>query len=44
MTLAVQWATDAMGTELLQEVTEFFKKAKAKQLESQYLCDEDDFM
>merc|ERR1711988_1025225 len=44
MTLAVQWATDAMGTELLQEVTEFFKKSKAKQLESQYLCDEDDFM
>merc|ERR1711991_670394 len=44
MTLAVQWATDAMGQELLQEVTEFFKKAKAKQLESQHLCDEDDFI
>jgi len=44
MTLAVQWATDAMGQELLQEVTEFFKKAKAKHLESQHLCDEDDFI
>merc|ERR1711988_328881 len=44
MTLAVHWATDAMGPEMLQEVTDFSKKAKAKQLESQYLCDEDDFM
>lgn len=28
----------------LKEVTEFFKKAKAKQLDSQNLCDEDDMM
>ena len=44
MSLAVQWATDAMGPEALKEVTEFFKKAKAKQLDSQTLCDEDDIM
>jgi len=43
MTLAVQWATDAMGPEILKEVTEFFKKAKAKQLD-QVPCDEDDYM
>lgn len=43
MTLAVQWATDAMGPELLKEVTEFFKKAKAKQLDT-VPCDEDDYM
>jgi manganese-transporting P-type ATPase len=43
MTLAVQWATDAMGPELLKEVTEFFKKAKAKQLET-VPCDDDDYM
>ena len=28
MTLAVKWATDAMGPELLKEVAEFFRKAK----------------
>ena len=28
MTLAVHWATEAMGPERLKEVTEFFKKAK----------------
>jgi hypothetical protein len=30
MTLAVNWATEEMGPELLKEVTEFFRKAKAK--------------
>lgn len=42
MTLAVQWATEAMGPELLKEVAEFFRKAKAKELENQ--CGEDDYM
>ena len=44
MTLAVNWATEAMGPELLLEVTEFFKKAKAKQIDQSALCDEDDYM
>ncbi len=44
MTLAVQWATDAMGPEALKEVSDFFKKAKAKQLDLESLCDEDDMM
>jgi cation-transporting ATPase 13A1 len=44
MSLAVSWATEAMGPELLKEVTEFFRKAKAKQLDQSTLCDEDDFM
>merc|ERR1711871_1659071 len=44
MTLAVQWATDAMGPEKLDEVKEFFKKAKAKQLDQESLCEEDDVM
>merc|ERR1711871_293167 len=44
MTLAVQWATDAMGPEKLDEVKEFFKKAKAKQLDQESLCEEDDMM
>ena len=30
MTLAVQWATEAMGPDKLKEVTEFFKKAKVR--------------
>ena len=30
MTLAVKWATDAMGPEVLKEVTEFFRKAKVE--------------
>ena len=30
MTLAVKWATDAMGPELLKEVAEFFRKAKVR--------------
>lgn len=44
MTLAVQWATQAMGPEKLQEVTEFFRKAKAKEIDHAALCGEDDFM
>lgn len=43
MTLAVQWATEAMGPEKLQEVTEFFKKAKAKEIDTASLCGEDDY-
>ena len=33
MTLAVNWATEAMGPEKLKEVTEFFRKAKAHEIE-----------
>lgn len=44
MTLAVQWATDAMGPEKLREVTDFFKKAKAKEIDAASLCGEDDLM
>lgn len=44
MTLAVQWATQAMGPEKLQEVTEFFRKAKAKEIDHAALCGEEDFM
>ena len=40
----VFWATDAMGPEKLEEVKEFFKKAKAKQLDQESLCEEDDMM
>lgn len=44
MTLAVSWATEAMGPEKLKEVTEFFKRAKAKEIDSSELCEEDDYM
>jgi cation-transporting ATPase 13A1 len=44
MTLAVQWATDAMGPETLKEVTEFFKKVKANEVDRMAHCGEDDFM
>lgn len=44
MTLAVHWATTAMGPETLKEVTEFFRKAKAKEIDQYALCGEDDFM
>lgn len=44
MTLAVRWATDAMGPEALKEVTEFFKKAKANEIARDAHCGEDDFM
>ncbi len=44
MTLAVKWATDAMGEDKLKEVTEFFRRAKAKEISTDELCDEDDFM
>jgi cation-transporting ATPase 13A1 len=44
MTLAVKWATDAMGEEKLAEVTEFFRKAKAKEIDRYALCDEDDYV
>jgi cation-transporting ATPase 13A1 len=44
MSLAVHWATEAMGPEKLQEVTEFFRKAKAKEIDPASLCAEDDYM
>jgi cation-transporting ATPase 13A1 len=44
MTLAVKWATDAMGPDVLKEVTEFFRKAKAKEIDQSTLCGEDDFV
>ena len=44
MTLAVQWATDAMGPEKLKEVTEFFKKVKANEVDRTANCGEDDFV
>jgi len=44
MSFAVSLATDVMGPEGLQEVTEFFKKAKAKEILAGDLCDEDDMM
>ena len=44
MSLAVKWATDSMGPELLSEVATFFKKAKLKQLDTESLCDEDDIL
>jgi hypothetical protein len=40
MTLAVKWATDAMGPDVLKEVTEFFRKAKAKEIDQSTLCGE----
>lgn len=33
MTLAVHWATEAMGPVVLKEVTEFFKKAKLNEID-----------
>lgn len=44
MTLAVHWATEAMGPEKLNEVTEFFKKAKANEIDRAAHCGEDDMM
>ncbi|RYG68159.1 hypothetical protein EON64_05810 [archaeon] len=44
MTLAVHWATSAMGPEKLQEVTEFFKKAKANEIDRSAHCGEEDMM
>eukprot|EP01032_Pedospumella_encystans_P012911 gene12911-14901_t len=44
MTLAVKWATEAMGPEALKEVTEFFRKAKANEIARDAHCGEDDFM
>lgn len=44
MSYAVSWATDAMGPEKLQEVTEFFRKAKNKEIDAAAACDEDDMM
>lgn len=43
MTLAVKWATEAMGPEKLEEVTEFFRKAKAKEIDRAAHCEEDDW-
>jgi len=44
MTLAVHWATTAMGPEKLAEVTEFFRKVKAQEIDPSAHCGEDDFM
>ncbi len=44
MTLAVRWATEAMGPEALRLVTEFFRKAKAKEITGADMCGEDDVM
>jgi cation-transporting ATPase 13A1 len=44
MTLAVKWATDAMGPDKLREVTEFFKKAKANEIDRYAHCGEDDYV
>lgn len=44
MTLAVSWATEAMGPEKLAEVTEFFRRARAKEIDQSELCAEDDMM
>ncbi|KAI9009243.1 hypothetical protein DFJ74DRAFT_687468 [Hyaloraphidium curvatum] len=44
MTLAVQWATDAMGPEKLAEVTEFFRKAKAKEIDVYANCGDSDYV
>lgn len=44
MTLAVKWATDAMGEEKLKEVTEFFKKVKTNEIDRSAHCSEDDIM
>lgn len=44
MTLAVHWATDAMGPEKLQEVTEFFRKVKSNEIDRAAMCGEDDFL
>ena len=42
MSFAVSLATDVMGPDGLKEVTEFFKKAKAKEIQAGDLCGEDD--
>jgi manganese-transporting P-type ATPase len=44
MTLAVQWATDAMGPDKLHEVSEFFRKVKAHEIDRSAHCGEDDLM
>lgn len=46
MSYAVSLATDAMGEEKLAEVTEFFRKAKAKEVDASELagCEEDDIL
>lgn len=44
MTLAVHWATEAMGPEKLAEVADFFKKVKSHEIDRAAHCGEDDFM
>lgn len=44
MTLAVNWATDAMGPDKLAEVTEFFRKAKAKEIDVYAACGDTDYI
>lgn len=44
MALAVKWATETMGPEALKEVTEFFRKAKAKEIDLSAACGEEDYV
>eukprot|EP01035_Chromulina_nebulosa_P018824 gene18824-24603_t len=44
MALAVHWATEAMGPKKLQEVTDFFRKVKTKEIDRYAGCVEDDFI
>lgn len=44
MTLAVRWATEAMGPEKLNELTEFFKRVKESDYDRYENCADDDFM
>lgn len=44
MTFAVNWATDAMGPEKLEEVKEFFRKAKAKEIDPYAACGDSDWV
>jgi cation-transporting ATPase 13A1 len=44
MTLAVKWATDEMGEGKLKEVTEFFRKVKANEIDRSAHCSDDDMM
>lgn len=44
MTLAVRWATDAMGPDKLREVTEFFRKVKANEIDRYASCGDEDYV
>ena len=43
MTLAVRWSTDAMGPAKLKEVGEFFRLARANEIDKYAHCEESDF-